>query len=278
MEIISEALSTIDASKTNIKKEMFHSTSSVYKISNERLEEYQKLLLDKKRLLSVIASGDQIINSMITQPTTIDCFDISSYPKYFLMLKLAAIRTLTLEEYDEFFLDDTLTTKDELYDDLYFLKIRTALDKEYKLFWDSLFNHSDWYDIYNSRLFSSEPANKNIAHERNIYLLKLNYLKLKSIIPKININFYDGNILDIYTKFKIPYDLIYLSNIATYVDKIKYKEMLYKLPLEEQGLILTYMFGNIDRYQEFFHEKEFTTEIFKKNNPNDESGLLLFKK
>ena len=278
MEIIREALSTIDASNLNNKKTMFHSTSPIYKTSNERLEEYHKLLLSKKRILSVIASGDQIINSMITKPETIDCFDISLYPKYYLMLKIAAIRTLTLDEYFEFFLEDTLTTKDEIYDDLYFYKIRSALDEEFKEFWDALFNHTDWYEIYNSTLFSSEPTNKTIAQTRNQYLLKDNYIKLKSIISKINLNFYDGNILDINSQFITEYDLIYLSNIVTYVDKLKYKEMLYKLPLEKQGLIITYMFGNIDRYREFFNEKEFSIDIFPTNNPNDESGLLLFKK
>lgn len=278
MEIIREALSTINASNLNNKKTMFHSTSPIYKTSNERLEEYHKLLLSKKRILSVIASGDQIINSMIIKPETIDCFDISLYPKYYLMLKIAAIRTLTLDEYFEFFLEDTLTTKDEIYDDLYFYKIRSALDKEFKEFWDALFNHTDWYEIYNSTLFSSEPTNKTIAQTRNQYLLKDNYVKLKSIIPKINLNFYDGNILDINSQFIAKYDLIYLSNIVTYVDKLKYKEMLYKLPLEKQGLIITYMFGNIDRYREFFNEKEFSIDIFPTNNPNDESGLLLFKK
>ena len=41
--------------------------------------------MNKKNILSVIGSGDQIINSLITKPECIDCFDISIYPEYFLL-------------------------------------------------------------------------------------------------------------------------------------------------------------------------------------------------
>ena len=279
MDAIKKALELVDNYRNNIVKgKAFHSQSFVYKVTNERLDQYRKLLLNKKRILSVIASGDQILNSMLTAPEEIDCFDISVYPKYFFMLKLAAIQALTIEDYREFFLETTLSSKDERYDDLYFEKIREKLTGEYKEFWDALFNHSDWYDIYESGLFSSEVTINKISHIRNMYLDPRYYQLLKSQIPNCKISFKDGDIFELAKTYKEPYDLIYLSNIVSYVDKQKYKELLYNLPLKEQGIILTYMMGNTDLYKKFFSEPEFKTKVFKKENENDDSGILIFKK
>ena len=124
MDAITNALKTLNNSGNNIKKDFFHEESFIYMKTNEMIQEYVQYLLHKKNILSVIGSGDQIINSLITKPEYIDCFDISIYPEYFLNLKLAAIKTLSKEEYLSLFFECALTSKDEYYDDLYFEKIR----------------------------------------------------------------------------------------------------------------------------------------------------------
>ena len=70
----------------------FHNTSAVYKVTNERMKDYQKYLKNRKRILSVIASGDQILNSVLDGTREVDAFDISDYPKYFMYLKIAGIK------------------------------------------------------------------------------------------------------------------------------------------------------------------------------------------
>lgn len=115
--------------------------------SNERIQDYVDYLLNKKRILSVIGSGDQIINMLISSPEHIDCFDISVYPEYFLNLKLAALQTLTQEEFLNFFFSSAKTSLDEYYDDLYFEKMRKRLTKKYREFWDALLNYTNWYEI-----------------------------------------------------------------------------------------------------------------------------------
>ncbi len=139
-------------------KTTFHSESFIYKKTNEKLNEFIDLLLNKDKVLSVIGSGDQILNTLLTKPSKIDAFDISVFPKFFLKLKIASIKSLSRDEYIKFFFSTTETGLDEYYDDLYFDKIRKELDSETEDFWTYLFQYNDWYDIYNSTLFSSESV------------------------------------------------------------------------------------------------------------------------
>lgn len=249
----------------------FHEFSAIYKSSNERLSNINKYLKNKKNILIVISSGDQIINSILEGSVNIDTFDISHFPSYFLFLKLAAIKNLSREEYIDFFFESPTTS--EKYDDLYYL-IRKDLDKTLKQFWDSLFDYFDWYDIYNSRLFSSEFMSKNIIIEENKYLEKENYKKLKSMISSININTYTGDILnldDLYTK---DYDIIYLSNIINYVNILDYKELHKKFNLSEEGIILTYFYEITENIKNFFNENNYTFDNFQ----NTKSGVMVYKR
>ena len=80
-------------------------------------------------------------------------------------LKLAALEALSRDEYSDFFYGYIDTS--EKYDDMYFDLIRSNLETENKEFWDSLFNFYDWYEIYNSPLFSSEIVVQSLV-EKNI--------------------------------------------------------------------------------------------------------------
>ena len=69
MDAITNALKTLNNSGNNIKKDFFHEESFIYMKTNEMIQEYVQYLLHKKNILSVIGSGDQIINSLIKQRT-----------------------------------------------------------------------------------------------------------------------------------------------------------------------------------------------------------------
>ena len=122
------------------KNDSFHKESFIYKKTNEKLNKFFDILMNKDKVLTVIGSGDQILNTLLTNPTRVDAFDISVFTKYFLKLKIAAIKSLTREEYIKFFFATTETTLDEYYDDLFFDKIRKELDEETREFWEYLFN------------------------------------------------------------------------------------------------------------------------------------------
>ena len=269
---ITLAQKIVGSSYSNISSiSMFHESSAIYKSSNERLSNISKYLKNNKKILTVISSGDQIINSILEGIVNIDAFDISTFPKYFLFLKLAAIKRLSKEEYINFFFESPTT--EEIYDDLYDL-IRQELNKENKEFWDSLFNYFDWYDIYNSTLFSSEFMSKKTIIEENIYLKEENYNKLKSMIDSVNINTYTGNILNLNNLHSKEYDIIYLSNIINYVDKIEYKKLLDKFNLSEKGIVLTYFYEITENIRNFFNENNYTFDNFE----NSKSGVMVYKR
>ena len=254
-----------------INTSTFHKSSVIYKSSNEKLSNINKYLKERENSLTVISSGDQIINSILEGTINIDVFDISRFPKYFLFLKLAAIKSLSKEEYIDFFFESPTTS--EKYDDLYDL-IRQDLNKEIKKFWDSLFNCFDWYDIYNSTLFSSEFMSKKLIIEENQYLEEENYNKLKNMIDGVNINIYNGNILELNNLFSKEYDIIYLSNIINYVDKIEYRKLLDKFKLSKKGIILTYFYEITENIRNFFLENNYTFDNFQ----STKSGVMVYKR
>lgn len=232
-------------------KNTFHSESFIYKKTNEKLNEFIDLLLNKDKVLSVIGSGDQILNTLLTKPSKIDAFDISVFPKFFLKLKIASIKSLSRDEYIKFFFSTTETFLDEFYDDLYFDKIRKELDIEAEDFWTYLFQYNDWYDIYNSTLFSSESVFEEQAIIQNKYLDNDEYYKLRDILQSVQINYIESNLLDL--KINDTYDLIYLSNILEYVKKSAYFDKIDELSVKNKGIIISYIFGEIDKAIKMFN-------------------------
>lgn len=232
-------------------KNTFHSESFIYKKTNEKLNEFIDLLLNKDKVLSVIGSGDQILNTLLTKPSKIDAFDISVFPKFFLKLKIASIKSLSRDEYIKFFFSTTETFLDEYYDDLYFDKIRKELDIEAEDFWTYLFQYNDWYDIYNSTLFSSESVFEEQAIIQNKYLDNDEYYHLRDILQSVQINYIESNLLDL--KINDTYDLIYLSNILEYVKKSAYFDKIDELSVKNKGIIISYIFGEIDKAIKMFN-------------------------
>lgn len=251
MNHIDTAQNIVRGNHNVFKKEYtFDEHSFIYKKTNERLQDIGDILENKKKILCVIGSGDQILNILLTNPEQIDAFDISVFPMYFLELKIAAIKTLTHEEYISFFIDDIDHRKDEYYDDLFFDKISKELPEEIKDFWQHLFDFNDWDEIYNSMLFSSEPVIKNYALEQNKYLEEKEYYKLREILKNKKINYIQSNILDL--DIEKSYDLIYLSNILQYVNPEEYKKKIEYFQDKTKGIIVTYLFGKLDKALEFF--------------------------
>ena len=232
------------------KKYTFDEHSFIYKKTNERLQDIPDILENKKKILCVIGSGDQILNILLTKPEKVDAFDISIYPMYFLELKIAGIKTLTREEYINFFIEDINHRNEEYYDDLFYEKISKELSPEVRKFWQYLFDFNDWYDIYNSMLFSSEPVIKDYALQQNKYLGKEEYYRLREILKDTKINYIQSDILDL--DIEEEYDLIYLSNILQYVDAEEYKKKIESFRDKTKGIIVTYLFGKLDKALEFF--------------------------
>ncbi len=250
-------------------KSLFSNTSQIYIKSNERINDYINYLRNKKDVLSVIASGDQIINMVLNGSKNIDAFDISVFPKYYLRLKLGALKCLTREQYLDFFY--RLDKDDEEYDDMYYDLIRYNLDSNTKEFWTSLIDFFDWKEITSSPLFSSEEIDVSDVIIQNEYLENDKYSKLKNMVDNVNINTFNGNIFDL--DFKDKYDLIYLSNIIYYNNIKKYKELMDSYKLNPNGIILSYLYNSLDKIDNYFSDDSYYVEKFKNNN----AGVLIKK-
>lgn len=220
----------------------YGNTSSIYRFSNEDITSYFHHLENKKKVLTVIGSGGQILNGILAGTRYFDSFDISIFPEYYLHLQIASILALTKEEYLEYYFseDRDVLFSDDLYD-----KISDKLVGKYKEFWDTLYMFDDGIDIYNSLLFKYDLFFKKNIIESNPYLQGNNYEKLKFILQTENI-IINTNVADI-TKvnFKDKYDLINLSNILTYYYKSldDYINFLSNnFSLLEDGEIINYFF------------------------------------
>ena len=251
---------------------MFHNNSAVYKISNERIQDYEKYLRKRNKVLSVIGSGDQILNCILNGTKEIDAFDISVFPKYFLELKMAAIKALTVDEYIDFFYE--VTNRDEVYEDMYY-RIAVYLENDMCEFWDSLFNFFEWKEIYNSTMFSSEPNIASNAINQNKFLQsEEEYNRLREELDNVKITYYEGDILELSSYLRDSYDLVYLSNIVYYCNKDKYREMLGNLNLTDKGISLTYFYKMQGHAMEYFQGTNISFERFE----TVDSGIMISSK
>lgn len=243
--------------------------SGIYKFTNEDITSYFEHLKNKENILSVIGSSNQILNAILAGTNSIDCFDISVFPQYYLFLQIASIISLSKEDYLKYYLS---SDREQLFSDYLYEIISKNLQGKYKQFWDSLYMFDDGIDIYESLLFRQDFFNKETVIERNPYLQDNNYEKLQNILrfQNIDINPITANIMN--AKFNKPYDLIILSNILSYnLKKTEYKHFLEtNFNLSEKGEIINYIFDAKD-------EKEIYDELL---NPNGyvENKILVYKK
>ena len=87
--------------------------------------------------------------------------------------------------------------------------------------------------------------------ELNKYLDNNEYYKLRDILQNVQINYIESNLLDL--KINDTYDLIYLSNILEYVKKSAYFDKIDELSVKNKGIIISYIFGEIDKAIKMFN-------------------------
>ncbi len=261
---------------------LFHQNSYVYRFSNENIVSYQKYLENRKKVLSVTASGDQILSNILFGTRDIDSFDISRFPRYYLELKKAAILSLPREDFLKFFSpEDVLAYGDSIDLRNVYSGFNQNLPNEYKEFWDDIINTYDMFDVYTSALFEfvcHDPFELVIP-----YLKDGNYDFLKERLKDVEIHHYVGDIFQLAPNFCKEYDIINLSNIIAYSEMSNYQKLVEELPLQENGLVLSYLFWRYPQFIEIessLDQDHYHLELLKGEIESEENRehMLVYRK
>ncbi len=266
----------------------FDSNSMIYRTTNETISNpaYIECLKDKKRVLSIIASGDQIINSILFGSQDIVGIDISRYPKYFLPIKIEALKKLNKQDFLNFILGND---EEKPFSKSKYYEIRDNLPLFAISFWDELFYRFNEDEINDSQLFSRFSIKENRMINNNPYLQDDNYEKIQEKIKDVNIELIDYDMFKIHELKIGKFDLINLSNLINYLapdyipDELKielYKEYVKTLPLSKDGIAIVYNFGFNGNLSKILKEKDFKAIKIKDDVPpyNIENELVIYKK
>jgi hypothetical protein len=230
--------------ETEYNSKCYHSYSAVIETTNEHIARYEHLFENKKNMLGVIGSGEQIFSAVLAGIEDFEVFDISRFPKYFLYLKRAAIQGLTVEEYMKFFHDIVKVEKGSPNKSTYYYmyqdKIRPYLAKEAVPFWDFLLAR---YSIKKIRYEFYMPTYVNRKHQlkNNRFLQPEYYQELRDRLNDVRINIQTGDILDLAKSYKSEFDVVYLSNIHEYINFDELRYLVHTLNTTPEGVMLLAM-------------------------------------
>lgn len=265
----------VTGSYNPLRDDFYHEASIIYKTTNEDVRSYLNLLKDKEKIFSITASGDQILNSILVGSKDITACDVSHFPKYFLDLKIAAVKSLSLEDYLNFFV---ITDEENIeFSDKYYDELRSNLDKNSLEFWDHLFGFFDGDEIYNSSLFSREVYTLKHFKERNPYLEKENYKLLRKKLDDVDIKYINTNLGNSDLSFNESYDLVNLSSIMYYGilrDPKNYLKLLESFNLRDNGMILSYVYDISKQFRKNYGSDEFRFQKFDDTN----AGVMVYQK
>lgn len=245
----------------NYNKLTFDIYSPVCTFTTENLDSYLRTLdINNKRCLTVTSSGDQLINLALYGASKVECFDKNIFSYYFTCLKLAAIQTLSYQEFIDFFCSTKgekpqgnllFFVNEKCFSYELYKKIRPLLEKNVQVFFDKLYDfyNFDGESIKACGLFYNFSDDKAIFN--NSYLKdELSYYSARQNVKRVLKNGVKYYFLDIFeiVNLQNKYDLVLLSNIFDYIENkqeyIEYIEKDLKNILETDGeIIANYQYG-----------------------------------
>lgn len=203
---VEETIATLNRGRSLLHPE-FTINSSMYVFTTENLiGSLSKLPVKGKEVLTVTASGDQLINLALMGAKRVDNFDTNRNAYYISALKVAALKTLSYEEFINFFTDSDdrklisngflgqsqklVNPNPNYFAYETYLKVRSSLPNDAMTYWDKLYAY-----LRDSQSYQAAQAIFRRGFEHN-------YMHM-----------------DILQIHKIPhtYDLVLLSNIYEYL-------------------------------------------------------------
>lgn len=220
MNVIKIAKKALHLSSNESSFERF---SLVYNHTNEDLTGMMSgLIKPGSKVLTVAASGEHYLTSVLYGAKETDIFDINQLTYYFTYLKIASLKVLELDEYVNFFKIDNYLLNKNTYN-----KVRKCLEGDVKIFFDYLILYSNTKN-YSSLFHSTFFTWKEEELEKYVPFLQIgNYKKLQSILEsKPYPNFYRGDVYKVIPKLEDCYDVILFSNISSYQDQGEWKDFI----------------------------------------------------
>lgn len=218
----------------------FGEYSAMYTFTTENLAAYlDKLVINGKSILTVTASGDQLINLALLGASSVDNFDSCRNAYYMSKLKIAALKSLTYEEFLLYFsyceeqsidhlgiisIQQPVNENPHFLSYNLYLKIRSYLEDDVSYYFDYLYNE---YNFSSEKLKCSKLfflGSKKEAITNNNYLANANnYYEARNRIEQVSYSFYNCDVYQI-CNIQSQYDIILLSNIYDYVTFDEYNQ------------------------------------------------------
>ncbi len=248
-----------------------NSYDKIYPWTNECLSTYYDLYdLENKNALTVTSSSDHAMHAILAGCKSVDSFDKNKLSKYYADLKIALIKTLTYDEFMNFYKDKSF------FENLDLQTLSYNLSDNTKEFWQEFYNNSKSKRRY--KLFKNDgyvdPVKSDIK-----YLDEDQYYKLKNNLYDANITYYDSDIRTL-EKNKL-YDVIFLSNILDFYGTKERKSILNICSnlLNEEGIIYVYnklkLFSKTE-IDELILDKKILTKKIPKSGKYE--SVLVYKK
>lgn len=207
-----------------VAQRAFNKYCKTYASTNENIFGYLNKLnmQDKNEVLTVMSSGDHLLNVACYGIKNIDTFDFNMLTKYYALgIKVSAILTFNYKQYIRYMNKLFFTKNIDEMSDLIKL-IMPSMDKKYRIYWNELIDYN--YKLqkeYNTKLNLFQMILLDVQKldlNSNYYLLNEgNYNKLRRIIGRVNINFKCCECTQLPYFYQNRYDLILLSNILDYL-------------------------------------------------------------
>lgn len=198
---------------------MFDKYSKVFYFTNELIKGYYKNFNYDGNILTVAGSGDHLLHSILMDCKDVVMFDINRLTYYYIALKIAAIKELSLSEFKDYFTFDGDPGLPSMSYKL-FRKFECHLDDDVKEFWNVM------YEKYKIGCDEDRTLEEKFYFQRSFFFLNGDYyfndyfeeslfLKLRKNLNKSrNIEFFNTELLSLDdTILNREYSSIFLSNI-----------------------------------------------------------------
>ena len=184
----------------------------IYIRTNEALSiYYDKFKLDGAKVLTVAGSGDHILQAVYSGAKEVDAFDKNRFQIYLIKLKLAALKTLSQDEFAYFF---GFRDPSEIFDLNIYLKIREELDLDSLIFWDTLYQSGNLKNNKSRFIFLQffiDSRLRCFAFDENYYVTRDN-------LERVDVRLHHATFHDFISKLSdsAKYDAVFMSNITDY--------------------------------------------------------------